>query len=74
MYYLERREGVAQPEPGSSSVRVLRAQPPRVLLGRRYLSSATFVRCGLICFYGITCLIRRIEFAALFTTFEESMC
>ena len=39
------------------------------IIGWRYLSNAaSFV------FYSITCLIRLIEFAALFTTFAEHMC
>ena len=39
------------------------------LLVQRYLSdAASFV------FYGITCLMRLIEFAASFVTFEENMC
>ena len=39
------------------------------LLVQRYLSNmASFV------FYGITCLIRLIEFATGFATFEESQC
>ena len=40
------------------------------ILGWHYLSNdaASFD------FYGITCLIRLIEFAALLTTFEETMC
>ena len=25
-------------------------------------------------FYGVACLIRRVDFAALFTTFEEHAC
>ena len=59
----------------SSGRRCLRAEetPAAVqrvaLLVQRYLSNtASFV------FYGITCLIRLIELAALFNTFEENMC
>ena len=29
---------------------------------------------GSFVFYGITCLIRLVEFAALFATFEENTC
>ena len=56
----------------------LRARVPRAArpthfrwhyMSKRYLSNMTsFV------FYGITCLMRLIEMATLFTTFEEHMC
>ena len=39
------------------------------LLFERYLSNTTSCVC-----YGITCLIRLIQFAALFTTLEERVC
>ena len=42
------------------------------LIGWHYLSNAT--NTASIGFYGITCLIRLTEFAALFATCEEHMC
>ena len=44
-----------------------------LMIGWHYLSKATCLIRPHV-FYGITCLIRLIEFAALFTTFEENRC
>ena len=42
--------------------------------GWHYLSNATCLIQASFVFYGIACLIRLIEVAALFATFEENLC
>ena len=42
--------------------------------GTNYLSNATCLRWPRLFVYGIACLIRLVESATLFVTFEESVC
>ena len=43
------------------------------VIGWHFLSNATLSNTASFVFYGITCPIRLIYFAALFDTFEESL-
>ena len=46
----------------------------RELGGATCLNATCLIRTDSFVFYGITCLIRLIECAALFATFEENLC
>ena len=52
-----------------------RAGVAALTFGWHYLSNARYLsKAASFVFYGVTCLIRLIEFAACFAKFEENMC
>ena len=72
LYYLH--GGVRSPDPAAALPALGAASPP-TWMGRHYLSNAACLyNAALRVFYGATCLLRPVESATLFATFEDIVC